>query len=379
MLSKAEKERYNRHLILNGFGEEAQLKLKKASVLVIGAGGLGCPLLTYLTAAGIGKIGIVDHDQVSLSNLQRQTLFTQEDIGKSKAYVAQEKLSKQNPFVDFIVFDVAFTSENAKRIVADYDIVVDGTDNFPTRYLINDVCVLNDKINVHGSINEFGGQVSVFNALIEGERSGNYRDLYPTPPNPKEVKNCAEAGVIGVLPGIIGNFQALETIKLITGIGDPLINKVLFYDALSQEVQKFSFEKDKNNPLTGENPTQNILIDYEEFCGVQKINKRMKSINVQELKEMMDNKENYTLIDVREPFEYEAANINGELIPMNTVPDNHEKFKKDGKVIVQCRSGARSANVVSFLEQNYGYENLYNLDGGIMAWARIIDMNMKIG
>ena len=379
MLSKAEKERYNRHLILNGFGEEAQLKLRQAKVFVIGAGGLGCPVLTYLTAAGVGKIGIVDHDIVSVSNLQRQTLYSQEDIGKSKAFVAKDKLLKQNPHVDITVFDVAFTSKNAERIVSEFDIVIDGTDNFPTRYLINDVCVLQDKVNVHGSINEFSGQVAIFNAKLGNVRSANYRDLYPVPPNPDEVKNCSETGVIGVLPGIVGNFQALETIKIITDIGEPLINKVLFYNALSQEMQTFNFEKDDENPITGLNPTQSKLIDYDEFCGIKKINKEMKSINVQDLKEMMDNKENFTLIDVREPFEYEAANLGGELIPMNTVPDNHEKFKKEGKVIVQCRSGARSANVVSFLEQNYGYENLYNLDGGILAWARIIDMNMKIG
>lgn len=379
MLSKAEKERYNRHLILNGFGESAQEKLKNASVLVVGTGGLGCPALTYLTAVGVGKIGIVDNDIVDISNLQRQTLFSQEDIGKSKAFVAKEKLSKQNTHVEFTVYDVSLSSKNAERIVADYTIVIDGTDNFSTRYLINDVCVLNNKVNVHGSINEFSGQVSVFNALINNERSANYRDLYPEPPNPTEVKNCSEAGVIGVLPGIIGNFQALETIKLITGIGEPLINKVLFYDALLQEVQTFGFEKDENNPLNGKNPTQKELIDYEAFCGVKKINHKMKSVNVEELKKMMDAKDNITVIDVREPSEYEIANLGVELIPMNTVPNNHEKFKQEGKVIVHCRSGARSANVINFLEENYGYDNLYNLEGGIMAWAREIDLDMQVG
>ncbi|SFT89551.1 adenylyltransferase and sulfurtransferase [Lishizhenia tianjinensis] len=368
MLTEKEKVRYNRHLILQGFGEEAQLKLKEARVLVVGAGGLGSPLLSYLCAAGVGNIGIVDFDTVDVSNLQRQTLYKVEDVGSKKTRAAVEHLKAQNPYVNFEVFDLSLQADNIFEVIEDYDIVVDGTDNFPTRYLINDACVLKDKVNVHASINEFTGQLSVFNFLKkDGSRSANYRDIYPQPPAAGEVKSCSEAGVIGVLPGIMGSMQALEVVKVITGIGEVLCEKMMFYNGLTQETFNLSFQKDENNPLTRKENKQTTLIDYHEFCGVQNLN-GMKSINVQELKQWQAANENFTLIDVREQYEYDQANMDAQLIPMNEVPNNVEAFKKEGKVVVHCRSGARSANVIAYLEQNHGLENLYNLEGGILAW-----------
>lgn len=368
MLTEKEKLRYDRHLILEGFGEEAQLKLKSAKVLVVGAGGLGSPLLSYLCAVGVGNIGIVDFDRVDSSNLQRQTLYTTEDVGNLKTESAVTHLRAQNPHVNFEVFDTSIQAENIFDIIAPYEIVVDGTDNFPTRYLINDACVLRGKVNVHASINEFTGQLSVFNYLKPtGERSANYRDIYPQPPLASEVKNCSEAGVIGVLPGILGSMQALEVIKVITGLGEVLHDKMMFYNGLTQETFKLSFSKDVNNPLTREKDKQTTLIDYHEFCGVVK-QSSMKSINVKELKQWQEANENFTLIDVREQYEFDQANMGAQLIPMNEVPNHVGDFKKEGKVVVHCRSGARSANVIAYLEQNHGIDNLYNLEGGIMAW-----------
>ena len=368
MLTDKEKLRYDRHLILVGFGEEAQLKLKSAKVLVVGAGGLGSPLLSYLCAAGVGQIGIVDFDTVDASNLQRQTLYNVKDVGSLKTRAAVNHLQAQNPYVNFEVFDAALNSENIFDIIEEYEIVVDGTDNFPTRYLINDACVLEGKVNVHASINEFTGQLSVFNYLNkEGERTANYRDIYPQPPQADEVKSCSEAGVIGVLPGIMGSMQALEVIKVITGLGEVLCDKMMFYNGLTQETFNLSFSKDENNPLTREKDKQTTLIDYHEFCGIAK-QSNMKSINVQELKQWQAADENLTVIDVREQYEFDQANMGAQLIPMNEVPNHVDAFKKEGKVVVHCRSGARSANVISYLEQNHGLDNLYNLEGGIMAW-----------
>lgn len=361
-------ERYTRQIILQGFGIEAQNKLAKAKVLIVGAGALGCPVLTYLVAAGVGKIGIVDSDHVELSNLHRQVLYTANDIGKSKVLCAKERLTKMNPDVEILTFGMDFQVTNASELAKGFDIIVDGTDNFPTRYLVNDFCVLNDKINVHGSINQFSGQVSVFNhQLNDGQRGPNYRDLYPVPPNPIDVVSCAEGGVIGVLPGIIGNMMAMETLKIIAGIGEVLAGKLLQYDSLTGRSQLLTFAKDEENPVSGARPSQRDLIDYEQFCGLKK-RQKMKSLSVAELKEMFDKKEDFQLIDVREQFEFDEANMAGELIPLGQIADRHTEISKDRKVVVHCKMGGRSANAIQFLEQNYGYDNLYNLEGGIIAW-----------
>lgn len=380
--SKAELERYSRHIIIPEFNIEGQKKLKNAKVLVIGTGGLGAPLLLYLTAAGVGTIGIVDMDVVDDSNLQRQVLFTVKDVGRPKVEVAAERLTQLNPHVKFITYNTQFHSSNAFDILKDYDVVADGTDNFPTRYLVNDASVLLGKTNVYGSIFRFDGQVTVFNYQYEnGEVGPNYRDLYSEPPPPGLVPSCAEGGVLGVLPGIIGSMQASEVIKVITGVGDPLVGRLFTYDALNFETRVLRFKKDKLNPISGENATIKELIDYEQFCGIikqpthsetQKIN-TVKELTVQELKQLIDSKANFQLIDVREDYEFEIANLNGELIPLGTILQHVDKINKDKQVVVHCRSGKRSADAIRVLEERFGFENLYNLKGGILAYADQVD------
>jgi adenylyltransferase/sulfurtransferase len=366
--SKAELERYSRHLIIPEFNIEGQRKLKQAKVLVIGSGGLGSPLLLYLTAAGVGNIGIVDFDRVDDSNLQRQVLFTVDDVGKSKAQAAKDRLSKLNPYVNFTVYDTQLTSANALDIVKEYDVVADGTDNFPTRYLVNDACVLAGKTNVYASIFRFDGQVSVFNYQYhDGSTGPNYRDLYPTPPPPGLVPSCAEGGVLGVLPGIIGALQANEVIKVITGLGEPLAGKLYTFDALTFESRTLKFKKNANNPISGTNPTITQLIDYELFCGlkqpiVEQKTTDLKEITVQELKQLKDNHADFQLVDVREPFEYEIAQIGGELIPLGTIVDNQDRIARDKQVVIHCKSGKRSSTAINALEQ-LGFTNLYNLKG----------------
>lgn len=383
--SKAELERYSRHIIIPEFNIEGQKKLKNAKVLVVGTGGLGAPLLLYLTAAGVGTIGIVDMDIVDDSNLQRQVLFTVKDLGRPKVEVAAERLAQLNPYVKFVTYNTQFHSSNALEILKDYDIVADGTDNFPTRYLVNDACVLLGKTNVYGSIFRFDGQVTVFNYIDEEGNAGpNYRDLYSEPPPPGLVPSCAEGGVLGVLPGIIGSMQASEVIKVITGVGEPLVGRLFTFDALNFETRILKFKKDKHNPLTGENPTLKGLIDYEQFCGIVKqptnsenlkIN-NVKEVTVQELKQLIDNKANFQLIDVREDYEFEIANIGGELIPLGTVLQHADKISKDRQVVVHCRSGKRSADAIRALEEKFGFDNLYNLKGGILAFADQIDNSL---
>lgn len=383
--SKEELERYSRHLIIPEFNIEGQRKLKQAKVLVVGTGGLGAPLLLYLTAAGVGTIGILDYDIVDDSNLQRQVLFSTKDVGRPKVEAAKERLEGLNPHVKFITHNVQLHSSNALDIIKDYDLVADGTDNFPTRYLVNDATVLLGKPNVYASIFRFDGQVTVFNYEFEdGTRGPNYRDLYPTPPPPGLVPSCAEGGVIGVLPGIVGSLQASEVIKVISGVGEPLVGRLFQFDALGFETRTFKFQKDAENPLTGENPTQTELIDYEQFCGIKQDNKEeakqnreeVKEITVKELKELQDQGADFQLIDVREPYEYEIANISGELIPLGTVLDHADKISKDKPVIVHCRSGMRSANAIAQLEAQFGFENLSNLKGGILAYADEIDTSL---
>ncbi len=367
-LNTSEFARYQRHLIMPEFNLDAQLALKKAKVLVIGAGGLGAPLLQYLAAAGVGTIGIVDFDQIEVSNLQRQVLFAQDDIGKFKAEIAQEKIIRQNPHIEVIAIVEKITSENALEIIAPYDIVADGTDNFPTRYLINDACYLLNKINVFGSIFRFEGQLAVFNYPLDNEiRSANYRDLFPEPPAAGTVPNCAEAGVLGVLPGIVGTMQANEVIKVITGIGEPLINKLLVFDALSYSFHNLKFKAQKDNPLSGENPSIKALIDYEEFCGIisgdQFIN--INSITAKDFENLRATRTNFQLVDVREKEEYDLINLGGLFAPLSKLTDYIDQIDRSKKVIVHCQSGVRSRKAIEQLQKEFGFSNLVNLEGGL--------------
>jgi sulfur-carrier protein adenylyltransferase/sulfurtransferase len=379
-LSNLEVKRYSRHLVLSEFGLENQLKLRRASVVVIGAGGLGSPALLYLAAAGVGNLGIIDFDSVEISNLQRQVIFSMDDLGKNKAEAAAVKLSKLNPLVEIDTYPTRISSSNALTLLGKYDVIIDGTDNFPTRYLLNDACVLLGKPLIYGSILRFEGQVAVFNLRNGlGGYTTNYRDLFPDPPDPDSVQNCEEAGVIGVLPGMIGTMQANEAIKIITGIGEPLSDKLLLLDALSMEFTTIRIRPQAVRTAIHE------LIDYEDFCGISEgknkslvLNERvtMKEITVRELKELKDSGADFQLIDVREPHEYDICNLEGDLIPQGEIPGNVDKIDRTKKVILQCRSGARSGNMVQWLEKNHGFENLYNLKGGILAWAREIDPSM---
>lgn len=372
--NKKELERYSRHLIIPEFNIDGQRKLKSAKVLVVGTGGLGSPLLLYLTAAGVGTIGILDFDVVDDSNLQRQVLFSTDDIGESKAQAAKKRLEKLNPHINLVVHETKLTSANALEIIKDYDLVADGTDNFPTRYLVNDACVLLGKTNVYASIFRFEGQVSVFNYTDKAGVTGpNYRDLFPEPPPPGLVPSCAEGGVIGVLPGIIGSLQANEVIKVISGVGEPLSGRLFIFDALAFETRVLKLSKDANQvKITG-------LIDYDQFCGIrpQENGKAtVKEITVSELKQLADSHSDYQLIDVREPYEYDIVNLGGELIPLKTVEESIDKIRSDKKVVVHCRSGARSAKAIETLERKFGFSNLYNLKGGVLAWADEIDKSL---
>lgn len=367
--SKDELARYNRHIIIPEFGLEAQQKLKAAKVLVVGSGGLGSPALLYLAAAGVGTIGIVDFDVVDDSNLQRQVLFGVEAIGKPKVEEAKKRLEALNPHINIILHNTQLTSQNALDILKDYDVVSDGTDNFPTRYLVNDAAVLLGKPNVYASIFQFEGQVSVFNyRKADGELGPNYRDLYPTPPPPGLVPSCAEGGVLGVLPGIIGSLQALETIKVITGVGEPLVGRFYIFDALNFESRTFNISRRDDNPLNGKNPSITKLIDYEQFCGMKAVEKPVKEITPEELYHWQVTGEAFQLIDVREQHEYDIVNIGAELIPLSTVAANAGRINRDQKVVVHCKMGGRSTKAIRELEEKFGFDNLYNLKGGILRW-----------
>lgn len=369
VLSNSELKRYARHISLPELGIEGQLKLKNAKVLVIGCGGLGAPLLQYLTAAGVGTIGLMDNDSVDESNLQRQVLFTQNDIGQSKVEAAYNKLSAQNPNVTFAKHPYFINNTNAIDLIGQYDVVADGSDNFATRYLVNDACILSNKPLVYGSIHQFEGQVSVFNQRLKnGTRSPNYRDIFPTPPPPDKVPNCSEGGVLGVLPGIIGSMQASEVIKLITGIGETLQGRMFHFDAKMFTSYTLKFEADKNNPLTGENPTQTGLIDYESFCGVATQSATISSIGPAELKEWMNQGKDFELIDVREQIEYDERNLGGKLIPLGEVANKLNEIDFTKTVVVHCRSGARSKKAIETIHSLRGAENIYNLEGGILAF-----------
>lgn len=381
--SKQELERYSRHLILPEFNIEGQKKLKAAKVLVVGSGGLGSPLLLYLAAAGVGTIGIVDFDQVDESNLQRQVLFGVDDIGVPKVEAAKRRLEKLNPHIDIKTYNTWLTSENALEIIKDYDVVADGTDNFPTRYLVNDACVLLDKVNVYASIYRFEGQASVFNELLkDGSRGPNYRDLFPTPPPPGLVPSCAEGGVIGVLPGILGSLQANEVIKVLSGVGETLSGRLFLFDAASFETRTVKVHKSPDNPLTGDHPSQTGLIDYQQFCSgesqlEEELETKIKSISVEEYLAMRTSGEEHQLIDVREPFEYEIADMGGELAPLGSIENYVDRIAKDRKVIVHCKAGKRSAEAIERLQSAFGLNNLYNLEGGILAWAEKVDADLE--
>lgn len=379
--SREELERYSRHLIIPEFNLEGQRKLKAGKVLVIGSGGLGAPLLLYLAAAGVGTLGIVDFDVVDASNLQRQVLFSVDDVGRPKVEAAAERIRKLNPFINVVTYNTKFTSANALEIIADYDVIADGTDNFPTRYLVNDACVLLGKVNVYASIYRFEGQASVFNALqADGSRGPNYRDLFPSPPPPGLVPSCAEGGVLGVLPGILGSLQASEVIKVLTGVGETLSGRLFLFDAASFETRTLRVRANPDNPLTGVNPTQKGLIDYEQFCGLgiteRQANTTVKEIDVETLATWRDSGEAHQLIDVREPYEYAIAEIGGDLFPLGHIEDYAGRIRRDVKVVVQCRSGVRSAKAIQQLEARFGFDNLYNLKGGILAWADRIDQRV---
>ncbi|MDH3712162.1 MAG: molybdopterin-synthase adenylyltransferase MoeB, partial [Cyclobacteriaceae bacterium] len=342
--SKEELERYSRHLIIPEFNIEGQRKLKESKVLVVGSGGLGSPLLLYLTAAGVGTIGIVDFDVVDETNLQRQVLFSVEDIGRPKVEAAIERLRGLNPHINFVAHNTRLTSDNALKIISDYHVVADGTDNFPTRYLVNDACVILEKTNVYASIFRFEGQVSVFNYKDQNQQIGpNYRDLFPTPPPPGLVPSCAEGGVIGVLPGIIGSLQANEVLKVLTEIGEPLNGRLFLFDALTFETRTLKIHKDpQQKPVVK-------LIDYEDFCGISTdtdSTMNVKEIDVIAFEKLKANNTPYQLIDVREPYEFEIAHMNGELIPLGQIEEAVDRIASDKQVIVHCRSGVRSAQAI---------------------------------
>lgn len=371
-LSSAELQRYARHLAIPEFGIEAQRKLKAARVLCIGAGGLGSPITMYLAAAGVGRIGLVDADVVEISNLQRQVLFGQDDLGRPKLEAARDRLLGINPHLELQTYAERFTAANAMRIAADYDVIIDGTDNFPTRYLSNDVSVWLKKPNVYGSILRFEGQVGVFAPHLGAPC---YRCMSPQPPAPGLVPSCAEGGVLGVLPGLIGTMQALEAIKVITGIGQPLLGKLLHVDTLGLRFRTFTLRRDPECPVCGENPTITEPIDYEGFCGI-KPEPKVKTISVRELHALRQQGDKHFLLDVREPDEYEKARIEGSvLIPLGEVTARAAELPRDLPLYVHCKLGGRSAKAVAALEE-LGFTNAVNVTGGITAWSDEVDSSV---
>jgi sulfur-carrier protein adenylyltransferase/sulfurtransferase len=371
-LSNEEILRYSRHLIMPEVGMEGQLKLKAAKVLCIGAGGLGSPLAMYLAAAGVGTIGIVDFDVVDFTNLQRQIIHSTADVGRKKLDSAAETIEGINPFVKVKKFETRLSSENALELFRDFDIIIDGTDNFPTRYLVNDACVLTGKPNVYGSIFRFEGQASVF-ATKEGPC---YRCLYPEPPPPGLVPSCAEGGVLGILPGLVGVIQATEAIKLILGSGDTLIGRLLLVDAMGMNFRQLRLKKNPDCPACGENPTITKLIDYQEFCGIRGEEKpattAVPEIQPAELKQRLDRGDDLFVLDVREPHEYQICNLGGHLIPLGDLPKRVHELDSSREIVVHCKMGGRSAKAVDFLRQA-GFKKVWNLAGGINAWAEKVD------
>jgi len=380
-LSNEEVARYSRHLIMPEVGMDGQLKLKAASVLCIGAGGLGSPVAMYLAAAGVGRIGIVDFDVVDYSNLQRQIIHGTPDVGRLKLESARDSLTAINPEVQIDTHEMALSSANAFDVMGDYDIVVDGTDNFPTRYLVNDACVLLGKPNVYGSIFRFEGQASVF-ATKDGPC---YRCLYPEPPPPGLVPSCAEGGVLGILPGVVGTIQATEAVKLIIGVGEPLINRFMIYDALRMKFRELKLRKDSECPVCGDDPSVTELIDYEQFCGITPVSAATASaldddvdedVTVKQLKERLDSEDGVFVIDVREPQEYKICRIPGStLIPLGDLPHRLHEFEGRHDIVVHCKSGVRSAKAVKLLREA-GFNKVRNLQGGILQWIDDVDPSL---
>ena len=384
-LSNEEVQRYSRHLIMPEVGMAGQKKLKAASVLLIGAGGLGSPLAMYLAAAGIGRIGLVDYDVVDYTNLQRQIIHGTSDVGRPKLESAKARILDINPHVQVDSYAVPLTSENALEIFAPYDVIIDGTDNFPTRYLTNDACVLLGKPNVYGSIFRFEGQISIFHA----EEGPCYRCLYPEPPPPGLVPSCAEGGVLGVLPGTVGAMQATEAIKYILGIGESMVGRLMLYDALSMTTTEVRLRKNPNCPICGENPTITELIDYEQFCGmpahdhsefsaVEEEGDMVPGITPKELKKRLDAGDDLFILDVREPHEWQISNLGhlgAVLIPKGEVLDRMGELDTAREMVVQCRSGARSADVIRLLQQ-HGFSKMWNLEGGINLWAQDVEPSL---
>ncbi|HTA52094.1 MAG TPA: molybdopterin-synthase adenylyltransferase MoeB [Candidatus Acidoferrum sp.] len=372
-LSKEEIMRYSRHLIMPEVGMEGQLKIKAAKVLCIGTGGLGAPLGLYLAAAGVGRIGLVDFDVVDSTNLQRQVLFSTQDVGVPKTQAAANRLRGLNPDIQIDTYETQLTSANAFELFKDYDIIVDGTDNFPTRYLVNDASVMMGKLNVYGSIFRFEGQITVFGA----PDGPCYRCLYPEPPPPGLVPSCAEGGVLGVLPGIVGTIQAAEALKLIIGKGDPLIGRLLLFDALAMKFRELKLRKNPDCPVCGTHPTQKGLIDYAEFCGVRgeeapSTVTNIPEITPRELKARLDKGDDIYVLDVREPHEYQICNINGHLIPLGELPQRVHELDSSKEIVAHCKSGKRSAQAVEFL-RGAGFKKIQNLKGGILAWSDEVD------
>lgn len=375
-LTNEEILRYSRHLIMPEVGMEGQLKLKAARVLLIGSGGLGAPLGLYLTAAGVGHIGLVDFDVVDFTNLQRQVTFGTSDVGKPKADAAKARLTNLNPDVQIVTYETKLTSENALELFRDYDIIADGTDNFPTRYLVNDACILLGKPNVYGSIFRFEGQVTIF-GMPDGPC---YRCLYPEPPPPGLVPSCAEGGVLGVLPGIIGSLQALETIKLIIGRGASLAGRLLLFDALSMKFRELKLRKNSHCPMCGTHRKIQQLIDYNEFCGIRGEEEadsdlQVPEITARELKERLDQGDDIFILDVREPHEYQICNLKGHLIPLGELPRRLHELDSAREIVAHCKSGKRSAQAVDFLRQA-GFRKIYNLRGGILSWSTEVDRSV---
>ncbi len=380
-LSNEEIRRYARHLILPEVGPEGQAKLKAAKVLLVGAGGLGSPAALYLAAAGIGTLGLVDFDVVDESNLHRQILFGTSDVGRAKLSAAAARLSDVNPNVRVVPFETRLTSQNALGILADFDVVADGTDNFPTRYLVNDACVLLGKRNVYASIFRFEGQASVFGA----PGGPCYRCLYAEPPPPGVVPSCAEGGVLGVLPGLLGTIQAAETIKLVLGVGDPLVGRLLLVDALGMRFRELRVRKNPDCAVCGARPTVTRLVDYEAFCAgpaasasgiVPPMHAHVEEVSVEELKQARDRGEAIVLLDVREPREWAISDLPDSIkIPLGSLPGSLDKLSKEDDIVVYCRTGGRSGNAVQFLMQQ-GFEKVRNLAGGINKWAERIDKSL---
>ncbi len=382
-LTNEEIKRYSRHLIMPEVGVDGQRRLKAGSVLCIGAGGLGSPAAMYLAAAGVGRIGVVDFDVVDFSNLQRQIIHGTSSVGKTKLQSAKERLLDINPNIQVDTYETALSSDNALELFAPYDVILDGTDNFPTRYLTNDACVLLGKPNAYGSIFRFEGQASVF-ATKDGPC---YRCLYPEPPPPGLVPSCAEGGVLGVLPGVIGVIQATETIKLLTGIGEPLIGRFMIYDALRMKFRELKLRKDPDCPVCGTNPTVTKLIDYEEFCGLRPSveaeaqaavaanqgSTSQTEISSIELKQRMDRGEKLVIVDVREPNEYQINRIPGaQLIPLGEIPRRYAELEEADEIIVHCKMGGRSAKAADYL-RTVGFKRVLNLKGGILDWVDKVD------